>query len=282
MLRAKRIRVLAVLASIGALLVLGASQAASMASRGPDSILNTISCTGPSKVFSFAMTHQGADLVSALKMRIAPEVAVSHLRFDPQPEMILKNRDGLMELKYSERTMSFASRVSVELCGANVSHQVREAFFVVQSEGQQFAQLVSADNITWTWRDSGEDVIPGTRLATKEISCAGNAVVQMYQLVSKDQPLCVKNPEALAEIQEKMAKVGDAQASFIGRLQTVMFGSSKFEAELAQLNEEMLRLYLYAPYDGMVEGVAYDAVNGVTWIKLQVEEGLSDGIRVAE
>jgi hypothetical protein len=215
-------------------------------------------------------------------MRIAPEVAISQLRFDPQPEEIVPGRDGMLQLRYSDHVMSFANSLNVELCGANVSHQIREAVWTVRSDGQPISQLVDADNITWTWRDSGEDVIPGTRLTIKEMSCAGNAVVQMYQLVSKDQPLCVKDPEALAEIQQKMATVGDAQASFFGRMQTVMFGSNKYEAELAQLNSEMLKLYLYSPYDGMVEGVTYDAINEVAWIKLQVEEGQSDLIQVAD
>ncbi len=272
MLKLRSLKFLAVLASMGALLVIGATQTASLASKGQDAGLATIPCSGPSKVFGFGMAHQGADRVNGLKLRIAPEIDLAQLRFNPQPEEIIFNRSGLLELRFEQEEIARLSQIQVEVCNAAIVHEVREAYWIVRSNGQPVAQIVGADNIRWEWRENGENVVPGTQLASKEISCAGMPLVQESQLVSREQAICVKDPEALTRLTGQMNEIGEQQSSFFGKVHTLLFGSRKFEEKLNKLNAEMQKLYLYSPYNGEVTGITSDSLNGMTWIKLQVEE----------
>ena len=270
------------LASMGALLVMGATHTASLASKGTEMSFGSNVCTGPSKVFSFGLEQVGSDRVSALMMRIAPEVALSQLIFSPQPEEILPNRDGLLELRYRTSDVTSSSALEVEVCGGNMVHEVREAYWIARSNVGPLAQMINTDNITWVLRDSGEDVVPGTQLETKELSCMGQAVVQQYQYIVKDQPLCITDPTALENIHEEMAKVSQNQSSIVGKMRTVFFGADGFERQFEALNVAIAKLYLYSPYEGTVKGVTQDSLNGVTWIEMEIEETTQNEILVAE
>ena len=282
MLKLRNLKVLAMLASMGALLVMGATHTASLASKGTEMSFGSNVCTGPSKVFSFGLEQVGSDRVSALMMRIAPEVALSQLSFRPEPEEILPNRDGLLEMRYRMSDVASSSALEVEVCGGNMIHEVREAYWIARSNIGPLAHMINTDNITWILRDSGEDVVPGTQLETKELSCTGHAVVQQYQYVVKDQPLCITDPDALENIHEEMAKVSQNQTSLMGKMKTVFFGAQGFERQFEALNTAMAKLYLYSPYEGTVKGVSQDQMNGLTWIEMEIEESTNSDILVVE
>ena len=278
MLKLRNVKFLAILASMGALLVLGVTQTASLASKESEMTFGSIVCTGPSKVFNFGLTQQGNDLVSALMMRIAPDVALSQLTITPQPEEILATRNGLMELRFAEGAVHRSEAIEVEVCGGNTTHEVREAYGIVRSAGQPLAKMISTDNITWELKDSGEKVVPGTQLEQKELSCTGTPVVQQHQFVVENQPLCITDPAGLEQIQAEMAKVSKKQASLIGKVKRVFFGSTQYEDRLAKLNAQMEKLYLYSPYEGVVKGISKDSVNGLAWIEMQVEASANNNV----
>ncbi|MBI1729934.1 hypothetical protein HY229_03970 [Candidatus Acetothermia bacterium] len=280
MLKLRSLKFLAMLASIGALFVLGATQTASLASKGTDAGLAITPCNGPSKVFSLDTSHSEASLVSAVEMRIAPAIAIAQLRFNPQPDEILLDQNGLLELRYSQSVMKQSEQLQVEVCGASPTQVVREAYWIMHASGQLVAQMVSADNISWTWKENGENVIPGTQLTVKEISCAGQPLVQPMQLIAQAQPICVKDPEALNKLTAQMNRAAQDQTSFFGKVSTLLFGTKKFDEQMTKLNTQMQQMYLYSPYDGTVQGITQDTLNGMNWIKLQVEE--SSKVSVAQ
>jgi len=271
MLKLRNVKILAILASMGVLFVLGATHTASLASKGTEMNFGADVCSGPSKVFNFGLAQQASGSVSALMMRIAPEVALSQMIFEPQPEEIFRNRNGLLELRYAHGTTTARDALQVEVCGANVTHEVREAYWIVRANEQPLAQMINTDNITWELKDSGENLVPGTQLETKELSCAGMPIVQTYQFVVQNQPLCIVDPEGLEQIQEEMDRVAKAQSSFIGKVKQLFFGSTTHEKQLAELNRKMEQLYLYSPYEGVVQGIAKDTINGLAWIEMEVE-----------
>jgi hypothetical protein len=212
------------------------------------------------------------DDVSALKVRIFPEVDLVQLSFVPQPEEILLDRDGTLELRYPNRALLRADSLQVELCAAGPTHEIREAYWIVREDGRSLAKLVKADEIAWEWRESGREVVPGTRRVIKELSCAGEVLATAYQPIGRDQPLCVKDPATLAKLQRKLDELQLERNSFLGKLKVLLFGEGEYEQRLAAINAQMQKLFIYSPYEGMVLGVFYDEVNGLSWIRLQVEE----------
>jgi len=274
MIRLKRPKLLALLLPLGALLlVLGVSQTASLPSRVADrDVDGTGVCTQPSKIFRFTLDELERGRVSALKIRIFPEADLAQLSFAPHPEEILLDRDGTVELRYPARALLRAPSVQVELCAASPAHEVREAYWIVREDGKSLAKLVKEEEITWEWRESGRKVVPGTRRLIKELSCAGEVLVSAYQPIGKDQPLCVKDTAALAKLQRQLDELQRERSSFLGRLKVLLFGEGEYERRMAAISSKMERLFIYSPYEGLVLGVAYDELNDLTWVKLQVEE----------
>ncbi|OGF55682.1 MAG: hypothetical protein A2Z21_01655 [Candidatus Fraserbacteria bacterium RBG_16_55_9] len=281
MTRLGRLKLIAIAVPLGALLILGASQTANFPTRvgGSEDAVNT-ACAQPSKIFQFTLNEQDRARVSALKVRVAPAVDPSQLRFTPAiEEMDFDPEDGMLQVRYFARTLLTAAALKMELCGATPMHEVREAYWIVRQLGRPVTQRVDAGRIDWQWRDSGQQAIPNTQLITKELSCAGEPLVQSYQLLAEDEPLCVKDPASLAEIQKQINDLQLERVSFTGKLNALLFGERQYEERLAALTDAAQRLYLRAPYAGMVLGVTYDQRNGLAWIKIQVEEGMD--IRVS-
>lgn len=281
MTRLGQLKLLAIAVPLGALLILGASQTANFPTRvgGGEDTVNAV-CIQPSKIFRFTLNELDRGRVSALRVRIAPAVDPSMLRFGPGIEEIdYDPEDGMLQVRYPSRVLQTATALQMELCGATPVHEVREAYWVVRQLGRAVTQRVDAGRIDWEWRDNGQQAIPNTQLITKELSCAGEPLVQSYQLLAQDEPLCVKDPAALAQIQKQINDLQVERVSFMGKLNALFFGERPYEERLAALNDAMQSLYLRAPYAGMVLGVTYDQRNGLSWIRLQVEEEMD--IRVS-
>jgi len=269
MIRMKRLKILAAIVPLGVLIVLGASQA-NLPLR--NAAREEPGCAQPSKIFHFALDKVDRAQVSALMIRFFPEVGLSQLRFDPQPEEILPNKDGTLTLRYPGRALQRLGSLRVELCGATQMHEIREAYWIVRERGTPKAELINTDQVYWEWRESGREVVPGTQRVIKEFPCPGDVLVEAYQLVGKDQPLCVKDPAALARLQRQLDALQRERTSFLGRLRALLFGEGDYEARMNAINAQMQKLYLYSPYEGTVEGVAYDERSDVVWVRLRVEE----------
>lgn len=266
------LKILAVLVPLGALLLLGAFQRAKVPQQAGEAEKVPVACAQPSKIFHFTLNGSEWGSVSALRVRVAPEVSLSQVRFEPQPEEVVADRDGMLELRYAPRVLQSVKAVQLELCGATPMHEVREAYFIMREPGHLMAKLIDAERIGWQWRESGTQVVPGTRPIIKELSCVGEALVQPTQLIAQGEPICVRDPRALAHIQKQINDLQNERASFWGKLKALLFGEREYEERLTKLNEAMQRLYLRAPDQGMVVGVTYDESNRLTWIRLRVEE----------
>ncbi len=285
----ERLKVLGLLGAMAALLLAGASQTASLPGSGPgpgggapaDAEALALACAQPVKVFYFGLREQDRERTSALRVRIAPETPMGQLRFRPQPEEIVPNFDGTLEIRFAPGALRRAEDVRIEVCAATLAHEVREAYWVVRPASEPWARLVAAERFYWEWKEGGLGTVPGTRRTVRELSCAGQPLVQPYQLVTAGTPLCVKDPGALAELQRQIDRIVQEQNSFLGRLKALAFGEQEYETQLAELNARMQALYLYAPYDGMVTGIAPDDLNGLAWIRLEVEEASLGDVRVA-
>ncbi len=267
----RRWKAVAVVGATAALLALGAAQTARLSTPGPGG--GEAACLPPMKVFHFALNENGMDRerVSALLVRVAPEVPVGQLRFEPSPEEILPTRDGALELRYPRTALARASSLQITVCAASPAHEVREAYWIVRERGQTLARLVSAESLTWEWREDGVQAVPGTRRIVREIACAGEALVRPYQFVAPGEPVCVKDPEALARLQAELERLQAEMASPLGRLKALILGDRVYQERLAALNARMAALYLYAPSEGLVLGVARDERNGLVWVRLQAE-----------
>lgn len=274
----RRWKALMLLVPLGALLVLGASQTASLPRAGESG--TELTCVQPVKAFHFSLTDPERGRVSALMVRLAPEVSLAQLRFSPEPEEILRGHYGLIELRYAGGALQRATDLTIELCGASPTHEVREAYWIVRERGRRVAELVDADRISWEWVEGGVQSVPGTRLVVKELACPGAALVRPYQLISANEPLCVKDPQALARIQAEMDALERGRESFAGKLKALLFGDRDYERRMAELSAELEELYVYAPSSGVVLGIASDEVNGLAWIRLQVEESAGPDVRV--
>ena len=158
-------------------------------------------------------------------------------------------------------------------------YEIKEAYWIVRQTGRPMTRRVEVARIDWQWRESGAQPIPSTQLVLKELSCAGQPLVQSYQLVAQDEPLCVRDTEALAQIQKQINDLQLERVSFMGKLKALFYGEREFDERLMALTDAMQKVYLRAPYQGLVLGVTYDERNGLAWIKLQVEEDAD--IRVA-
>lgn len=273
--RITRWKVPAVLVALGALLVLGASQTA-LQPRHASAEQGDLACAGPVKAFQFSLGEVERARVSALMVRIAPDVMPTQLRYGPKPQEILPHRDGTIELRYTYGTLPYADALTIELCGASLAHEIREAYWIVREQNQTIAKMVNADEIAWQWREGGYRAIPGTRRVAKELSCTGDPLVRPYDIVNKAQPLCIKDPKALARIEAQVAQLQAERTTFVGKLTALLWGEQPYERRLAELNADMEQLYLYSPYQGTVVGVRHDNVNGLAWIELKVEEETSD------
>lgn len=279
MTRLKRWRALALLVPLSVLIVLGASQTASLPRAGE--ALAELTCVQPIKAFYFSLNELERGQVSALMVRLAPEVSLTQLRFQPEPEEILQGYHGLIELRYARGALQRVEDLRIELCGASLAHEVREAYWIVRELGRPIAKMVDADSLSWEWVEGGIQSVPGTQLVLKELACPGAALVQPYQLISENEPLCVKDPQALARIQEEMNALQREQESFAGKLKALIFGDQEHERRMVELSAEMQQLYVYAPSSGVVLGITPDDVNGLAWIRLQVEESPTQDVRVA-
>ncbi len=271
MTRLRRMKILAMAVPLGALLIVGASQTANFSKRMGQMELPA-DCAQPSKIFRFSLDEVDGAYVSALRVRFLPEATLAQLRFNPQPEEMLFNRDGTLELRYATRTLQAMAAAQLELCSATPMHEVREAYWVVREPGRVVAKLIEAARIDWQWRESGTQPVPGTQVVIKELSCTGQALVQPYQLITGEEPLCVKDPVVLAKLQKELQDLQREQASFIGRLRALLLGERAYEGRLLALNAQIEKLYLKAPYPGQVLGVTYDQRNGLAWIRIRVEE----------
>ena len=283
MTRLKSWKILAIVVPLGAILALGASQTARLSTPGRDAELNATACLPPMKVFHFALSEMDRSQVSALIVRLAPETPLAQLRFEPQPEEILPTRDGTIELRYARNAFTRARDLQVTVCTASPTHEVREAYWIVREQGRPLARTVSAESLTWEWLEDGTQDVPGTRLIVKEVACVGEAIVRPYQLIAPGEPVCVKDPEALAQLQQEMERLQAEMNSPFGRIKALIFGDQIYQERMAELNERMMALYLYAPFEGMVLGIARDELNGLAWIRLQAEEApaLAPDVRVA-
>ena len=279
----QRMKALVLLLPLGALLLVGVLQAGLPGTgRGTaPSDAEAAACIQPVKVFHFGLDELDRALTSALRVRITPETPLEQLRFAPQPEEILRNFDGTLEIRFASGALRRAEDVQVEVCAATLAHEVREAYWVVRQASEPLARMMAAERFYWEWKEGGLATVPGTRRAVKELSCIGQPLVQPYQLVTQGTPICVKDLEALAELQGQIDRIVQERNSFLGKLKALAFGEQGYEAQIAELNARMQELYLYAPYDGMVTGVMPDDLNGFAWIRLEVEEALMGDVRVA-
>jgi hypothetical protein len=281
MARLGRLKILAIAVPLGVLVILGASQTGNYPPRvggGEDSV--HLACVQPSKIFQFTLNDQDRGRVSALVVRVAPAVDPSQLQFRPAIEEIdYDPADGTLQIRYPARTLQTATVLQMELCGATLLHEVREAHWVVRPLGRVVTQRVDAGRVEWLWKDSGQQAVPNRRLVTKELSCAGEPLVQASQPIALDEPLCVKDTRALAQIQEQMSDLQVERTSFLGKLRALFFGERHYDERMIALSGAMQQLYLRAPYAGTVLAVTYDGRNGLAWIELQVEQ--ETDIRVA-
>ena len=281
----QRLKLLGLLVPLGALLTLGVLQTASLPGTGmgtaPADESAAPTCAQPIKVFHFALSEIDPTVTSALRVRLSPEVPVARMRFAPRPREIVENFDGSLELRFARNGLRRTQDVQIEVCGATPAHEVREAYWVVRETSEPLAHLVAAERFYWEWKEGGSAAVPGTRRTVKELSCIGQPLVQPYQLVTQGTPLCVKDPEALAELQREIDRIAQERNSFLGKLKALAFGDQEYETRIAELNAQMQELYLYAPYDGMVTGVVPDDLNGLAWIRLEVEEATTGDVRVA-
>jgi hypothetical protein len=275
----KRWRVVALLVPLSALIVLGASQTASLPRAGEAGA--ELTCVQSIKAFHFSLSELERARVSALMVRLAPEVSLTQLRFSPEPEEILQGYHGVIELRYARGALQRANALTIELCGASPAHEVREARWIVRELGRPIAKMVDADSLSWEWVEGGIQSVPGTQLVVEKLACPGAALVQPYQLISENEPLCVKDPQALARIQAEMDALQRERESFTGKLKALLFGDQDYERRVIELSAEMQRLYVYAPSSGVVLEVSPDEGNGFAWIRLQVEESPMQDVRVA-
>jgi len=281
MTRLGRWKILAIAVPLGALLILGAAETANFTSRmGGSEGVQSAACLQPSKIFRFTLGEVDRNRVSGLRVRLSPAVDPTQLRFSPSVEEIdADRRDGMLVIRYGSRALQTAAALQMELCSAMPLHEVREAYWIVRQMGRPVTQLVEVDRIDWQWRESGQQPVLSRQLVIRELSCTGQPLVQPYQIIGQDEPLCVKDPEALATIQKQMADLQVERTSFMGKLRALFFGEQEYDERRIALNDAMQKLYLRAPYSGTVLGVTYDERNELVWVKLQVEE--ETDIRVA-
>lgn len=272
MMRTGRIKLIATTAALIGTLTLGATQLPFSTDQA-NATTDEGACLQPIKVFRFAPSSGGSGSVSALTARVAPEVSLGKMRYAPEPTEIVQHRDGRVELRYSDATMRRATALEISICAASPSHQIREAYWIVRETGETVARMVNAEQISWSWRENGEQTVPGTQQVSKALSCAGEPLVGQHQNVFQNEPLCVKDPEALARVQDEIAQIQQEQASFTGALKELVMGKGIYQERLDRLNARMETLYLYSPYDGTVERIRHDAMNDLVWIELTVESG---------
>lgn len=272
MMRTGRWKLMATTAALIGALTLGVSQLP-FSIGDANATAEDQACLDPIKVFRFAPTSAERTNVSALMTRVSAEVPLSRMRYAPEPTEILRHRDGRLELRYAEATMRRATALEVSICGASPSHEIKEAYWIVKERGETIAQMVDEERITWSWRENGEQRVPGTQKTSKALSCSGEPLVHQHQNVFQNEPLCVKDPEALARIQDQIAKIQEEANSFTGAAKKLIMGESHYQKQLERLSAQMERLYVYSPYDGTVTSIRGDDMNDLIWIEMTVESG---------
>ena len=272
MMRTGRWKLTAATVALIAVLSLGVSQLP-FSTESANATAEDQACLDPIKVFRFAPTSAERGNVSALMARVAPQVPLSRMRYAPEPTEILQHPDGRLELRYDATTLRHTDALEVSICAASPANRIQEAYWIVRERGQTVAQMIDEERITWSWRENGEQSVPGTQRVSKAFSCTGEPLVHQYQNVFQSEPLCVKDPEALARIQDEMARIQAEQTSFTGAVKRLVLGDAIYSKRIERLNAQMERLYVYSPYDGIVDSIRRDDMNDLVWIEMTVESG---------
>ena len=272
MMRTGRWKLMATTAALIGVLTLGVSQLP-FSIGDANATAEDQACLDPVKVFRFAPGSAERGKVSALMTRISADVPLSRIRYAPEPIEVLQHPDGRIELRYDEVTMRRADALEVSICAASPSHEIKEAYWIVKDRGETIAQMVDEERITWSWRENGEQRVPGTQRVSKALSCTGETLVQRHQNVFRNEPLCVKDPEALTAIQEQISKLQAEADSFTGAAKELIMGEGYYQKRLEKLNAQMEKLYVYSPYDGTVTSIRGDDMNDLVWIEMTVETG---------
>ena len=273
MMRTGRMKLAATTAALIGMMALGATQLP-FSTEQANATTDEGACLQPIKVFRFAPSSAtSGESVSALMTRVAPETSLSKMRYAPEPTEIVQHRDGRVELRYADATLRRADAIEISVCAASPSHQVREADWIVRERGETVARMVDAEQISWSWRENGEQTVPGTHQVSKALSCTGEPLVGQHQNVFQNEPLCVKDPDALARIQDEIGQLQQEQASLTGALKRLVMGEDLYQKKLDRLNAQMEKLYVYSPYDGTVTSIRGDEMNDLVWIEMTVESG---------
>ena len=275
MMRTGRWKLAATTAALIGVLLLGVSQLPFSTGQA-NATAEDQACLDPIKVFRFAPTSAERANVSALMTRVSTDIPLSRMRYAPEPTEILQHRDGRLELRYAEATMRRTPALEVSICAASPSHEIKEAYWIVKERGETIAQMVDEDRISWSWRENGEQRVPGTQKVSKALSCTGEPLVRQHQNVFRNEPMCVKEPETLARIQDQIAKIQEEANSFTGAAKKLIMGEGFYQKRLETLNAQMEALYVYSPYDGTVTSIRGDDMNDLVWIEMTVESGKSN------
>ncbi len=272
MMRTGRWKLMAMTAALIGVLTLGVSQLPFSMGEA-NATAEDQACLDPIKVFRFAPGSAERGKVSALMTRLSADVPLSRMRYAPEPIEILRHPDGRLELRYDEVTMRRADALEVSICAASPSHEIKEAYWIVKERGETIAQMVDEERITWSWRENGEQRVPGTQRESKALSCTGEPLVHPHQNVFQNEPLCVKDPDALAAIQDRISKLQAEADSFTGAAKELILGEGYYQKRLEKLNAQMDALYVHSPYDGTVTSIRSDDMNDLVWIEMTVESG---------
>jgi len=272
MMRTGRWKLMATTVALIGVLLLGVSQLP-FSTESANATAEDQACLDPIKDFRFAPTSAVRGNVSALMARVSPQVPLSRMRYAPEPTEILQHRDGQLELRYDAATMRRTDALEISICAATPSHQIQEAYWIVRERSETVAQMVDQDRITWSWRENGEQSVPGTQRVSKALSCTGEPLVRQHQNVFRNEPLCVKDPETLARIQDEIAQIQQEANSFTGAAKRLIMGENFYQKRLERLNAQLEKLYVYSPYDGTVTSIRGDDMNNLVWIEMTVESG---------
>lgn len=277
MRRTGRWKLTAAIAALIGGLTIGAAQSP-FSSEPANATAEDQACLDPVKVFKFVPTEADRANVSALMTRFSTDIPQDRMRYDPEPTEILQHSDGRLELRYEGMTMRRADALEISICGASPSQEIKEATWIVREQGQRTAQMVDEERISWSWRENGEQTVPDTQRETKALSCTGEPLVQRHQNVFRNEPLCVKDPDALAAIQDKIDQIQAQSTSWKGSVKKLVMGEDVYDQRLQKLNARMDELYVYSPYGGTVTSVRRDDMNDFVWIELTVESGNEDAL----
>lgn len=275
MRRTGRWKLMAAMAVLIGGLTIGAVQSP-FSSESANATAEDQACLDPVKIFNFAPTEAERENVSALMTRFSADIPQARIRYAPKPTEILQHSDGRLELRYAEMAMRRADALEISICGASPSDEIKEATWIVRERGNRRAQMVEQERISWSWRENGEQTVPDTQRESKALSCTGEPLVHRHQEVFRNEPLCVKNPEALAAIQDKIDQIQTESTSWKGAAKKLVMGEDVYDKRLETLNARMDGLYVYSPYNGTVTSIRRDDMNDLVWIELTVESGSGD------